>query len=929
MKTSDYLELGRAYTRAELKRRFDITDETLKTGIFKPKGHSSIWLFITQSSDKHDYEDDIQGATLKFSGQSSKRSDAALTQHQDKKWELVVFYRREDRGAFTYCGRAEYVDHTERLNAPTKFMARLIDMQRDEKGEFSTLTLQDVVKEKVGFVADTHLIRVLGEQLIASEKVGILELIKNAYDAGATTCKVWIENVPNLSGNSEDGDISFQWSDEEVGQLQGPVITILDNGCGMDRNTLVHGWLRPATTLKTSVKQKLAEERKEADRRGTRATYEQLLNTLKQANSGRLVLGEKGVGRFATHRLGRYLTLQTKTKTDPYEWKLSIDWAQFDEVGSVPVDLSSIKLDLIRQKPELEYGPTDSGTRLRIFGGREGFEWTRDTLRDVGFAITLLRSPYKAPDSFDPEFICPQLGEEFDILTEVVPAPFRCFALVSNDGQADIEISFSPPPSLELPMSDESQKYTLDLRTSPYWRLDKKEAQRNTVLRQPECGAFFLDIKCWIRRAAWISGAETKAFTDYLDEFGGVGVFRDGLSILPAQEGTSGDWLNIERSIIKKGSNISYYNLYGSVEITQEENPRLVDKTNREGFIKTTPYRDLAELVRAAILELNRFVQSVRDKEDRIRLGPSISRATLNKQVRMTEDILESLSKNYDFSKDSAEILQVFKLEKSVEPEMPIGILRDLKHASNTLRAEVDRLQEQLDALYEMAGFAISVGVALHEIEKITRGLYQGLNRIVRLTKSGTDIHERALDLSKVAQGLLNELRRIAPLRVTRLEQKRLFSVRDAVIAAGGAFQRSWDTDAIEFEAPPRSDDFDVYGSFAACSQVFANLFDNATFWIKQTQTTDRRIGVFVYSESQRVLVADSGPGIAENMREHLFKPFFSLKPTPSGLGLYICRYYMRQLKGGDIREARPTEQVDGYKGAQFTLIFPKLEDGN
>jgi len=52
---------------------------------------------------------------------------------------------------------------------------------------------QQVSEEQVKFVADARLISVLGEQLIGSEKVGILELVKNAYDAGATTCTVTIE----------------------------------------------------------------------------------------------------------------------------------------------------------------------------------------------------------------------------------------------------------------------------------------------------------------------------------------------------------------------------------------------------------------------------------------------------------------------------------------------------------------------------------------------------------------------------------------------------------------------------------------------------------------------------------------------------------------------------------------------------------------
>ncbi len=30
------------------------------------------------------------------------------------------------------------------------------------------------------------------------KRVGILELIKNAYDAGATECKVRIENIPGM-----------------------------------------------------------------------------------------------------------------------------------------------------------------------------------------------------------------------------------------------------------------------------------------------------------------------------------------------------------------------------------------------------------------------------------------------------------------------------------------------------------------------------------------------------------------------------------------------------------------------------------------------------------------------------------------------------------------------------------------------------------
>ena len=164
----------------------------------------------------------------------------------------------------------------------------------------------NIESQLVNFIADVHLIQILGEQLISSEKVGILKLIKNAYDAGAKNCDIWIEKVPNMP--------EAPISDPEIANLSGPVITILDSGSGMDKNTIINGWLRPATRIKTSVKDQLKNERKKADLRGTRSEYERLVSTLKKEHGGRLPLGEKGVGRFATHRLGRYLNSPNKNR---------------------------------------------------------------------------------------------------------------------------------------------------------------------------------------------------------------------------------------------------------------------------------------------------------------------------------------------------------------------------------------------------------------------------------------------------------------------------------------------------------------------------------------------------------------------------------------------------------------------------------------
>jgi signal transduction histidine kinase len=787
-------------------------------------------------------------------------------------------------------------------------------------------------EQTVNFVADVHLIQILGEQLIGSEKTGILELIKNAYDAKATFCDVWIEKVPGMP--------EAELSELEIASLPGPVITIIDNGCGMDENTIIKGWLRPATRLKTSIKEKLKQERKEADIRGTRAEYESLVDALKREHGGRLPLGEKGVGRFATHRLGKYLQLQTKTQKDPLEWVLKIDWEQFDKPDDDPkkdpLSLGDISLTLLHRLPERDYGPTQSGTLLRIFGGREGFTWADEKLREVGLSILFLRSPFKGVPlkkggreanraikdiGFDARFHCPQLGgEKFEVLTEIVPAPFICTAIVDENGKADIEIQYKPPQTLKKPQSSDLQNYdSVELRVPPednkkYWLEEKKG---KTGLRAPECGSFTCEIKVWIRDGEWIDYADRSGFLTFLDNFGGVGIYRDGLSLVPPQVASKDDWLGLTTRHIKKGSHISYYMMSGSVDLIQENTLYLVDRTSREGLLVTRPFTDLRNLLRQIIFIVENSVANKREQYKRLTEGDRIPEAVLNKQTHVASEILKTISKKYDFITDTAGIKEI--IGETANPKKTVA---SLATTFNQVRREVKELTEESNALLEVASYGIAIGVAVHEIEKITSNLYFGLERILKkATSLDTETYHQVDELSETAKSLLNELRRIAPLRVTRLERPRKFLVRDSILAASGAFRLSWEDLDINFIPPTKDANFEFTGSFGACSQVFANLFDNATYWLR-TVDNNRRIVVQIDPEKRRAIVADSGPNIDEKIRPNLFKPFYSLKNPPSGLGLYICSYYMRQMKGG-IRESHDTERLPGLDGAQFTITFP------
>ena len=97
MKTSDRLIAGQVYTRNELIEMFGIKDATVKNGIFRPKGHDSVWLFVTEekTADRTQYHDRLNGDDLRFEGQTKERTDNLLIDSDDLGLELLLFHRKD------------------------------------------------------------------------------------------------------------------------------------------------------------------------------------------------------------------------------------------------------------------------------------------------------------------------------------------------------------------------------------------------------------------------------------------------------------------------------------------------------------------------------------------------------------------------------------------------------------------------------------------------------------------------------------------------------------------------------------------------------------------------------------------------------------------------------------------------------------------
>ena len=93
--------------------------------------------------------------------------------------------------------------------------------------------------ESLKFKPYARLLTMLGDQLIKNERVALVEVIKNSYDADAT----WVT-------------VKFMHFGPNFEVLPTSSIVIEDNGVGMTETIIRNHWVNPATPVKLLKKQK-------------------------------------------------------------------------------------------------------------------------------------------------------------------------------------------------------------------------------------------------------------------------------------------------------------------------------------------------------------------------------------------------------------------------------------------------------------------------------------------------------------------------------------------------------------------------------------------------------------------------------------------------------------------------------------------------
>ena len=326
------------------------------------------------------------------------------------------------------------------------------------------------MKKTLSFKTNTLLKDLIGKDLINDDNIAIVELVKNAYDAGSDTVLV------RFDGFTKGGSTS-----------RSSRIIIADKGCGMGLDDIENKWLNIAYSEK-----KLAH----------------------QENGGYLA-GNKGIGRFSCDRLGERLDLLTRSGGGDL-LHLKIVWPDFEIEGKVDLTIQQIKLvitDIAEDEAANMAGFKnfpDSGTVLVISALRS--DWDRNRLLELKESLERFLNPnqlflrnkfritFSAPDLKDGDKgkdyskkinveIKNQIFDKLEFNSTYIDA-----TISPKDGMTKTELYHDGEPVFKLVERNVAYPLLKDARVVIYYLNQYKKSyfKRQTGIRLLDFGSIFL-----------------------------------------------------------------------------------------------------------------------------------------------------------------------------------------------------------------------------------------------------------------------------------------------------------------------------------------------------------------------------------------------------------------------------------------------------
>nr|DAP38711.1 MAG TPA: Histidine kinase-, DNA gyrase B-, and HSP90-like ATPase [Caudoviricetes sp.] len=708
------------------------------------------------------------------------------------------------------------------------------------------------------FKARTHILSLLGDQLIGSDNLAIFELVKNAYDADAEEVCVTFKNL-NTSKQS---------------------IVIEDNGFGMSADILEKVWLEIGTNSKRGENRKPTPKYK------------------------RIALGEKGVGRLAVHKLGKTITLESKTEDNTYSCRFTINWAEIIE-SSEYIEGAQVKLEILDCNLFPEY---NHGTRI-IIQNLKKQTWSKKNLRDLVRKINTIKNPFRSIQKFDVKVNVDSpyanwisdLKSTDDMLNE---AMYNFNFYLDRNANLTWTYRFNPPKLTEVASRKVvGWKQLLKLVNPDLFEIGeeagdhKKSKEKQIHLKNinlegigPLFGRFYVyNLSDGILRLL----GQKDNMKQFIKENCGVKLYRDGIRVYNYGE-PNDDWLGLDlRRVQRSGNKFSKNIVIGAIELSlQESFNGLKEKTNREGF------------------EDSIYFERLKDISESIFSVLEITAASDRQKISTYLDTMKPI-KRVGFS-DTINDLKVKVIEKNVDKDL-LPLIGRVEKDYATMR----------DVMVSSGMTGINLGLIFHEVEREV----QFLNTEIEQEFDIKQIKERIKNLNSIIENFTPLVRQNKNIiinasklieRLKQIESSR-FLIHDVIFSSPLLYGET--------------EDFPIKGPGNLLLSSLGNIVDNAIYWTSsQREIVDKKefkSRIYITTNTKdfggnAIIIADNGEGFKLE-EDELKQPFKTTRPNGMGLGLYFVELVMNMLGGKLIfLNSDEIELPKGLDGAVVVLVFPK-----
>lgn len=646
----------------------------------------------------------------------------------------------------------------------------------------------------------------------------------------------------------------------------GSRITIKDDGYGMTLSDVRDKWM----VIGTSSKRK---------------------ERISPSPFNRRCVGEKGIGRFAVDKLGSKVNIITKKAGETQWLKVEIDWNRYSKL--MEADGISLFTDI---ENSYSYIPAEdieeSGTSLVITDVRE--PWVKGDIEHFINESARITSPFV------------RLNPSFRVLT-----------IAGEYGIKDYGISNTSDLSLA----------TLSYEIS-YNEGKQESLQYNALTHTIDKVLIPLRIFGGVNFKIYYfePNDRDKYRKKYkYDPIDGVKIYRDGMLTTPFVEtekdsNNKRDILGIDKRVWANiFDKISSRQFIGVLDITKDDNPKIIDATNRQDFLDNEEYKDLKSFIILQLEALEGYRKWTREQL----------------KDKSHHEIAEAQSQVSQFVTTISEIAQAYpQLNESLKPLE--GAAKSVDKAfskavklQKELEREFQRKENTYLGIISLRAFSIdiahSVRTAISKIKSDARFFMEHYpNPLLedKFLQYAKEMHEVMTTLSRIVDYELS-------FSQSNVEFEKLHLAK-FIREEFARWQENLKAHHVEIDLGNMDDGILLNTNRQFIVEILDNLIDNSIKAMANSEVKTIKVSLYeevekskdkIERDDVKIVFSDTGCGIPLEKREWVFGLYNTTTETQggAGVGLYIVRARVNSLKG----KVTIADSEFGSIGTTFEISIP------